>query len=218
LRKTGFTLVEVLVASTIGAFVALVAVGTLRTISVSAEMVENNINTAAEVRFALNMIARDLTNFYRDPNIADTKFVGTFEESSQGDISYLCLYTVGRTKARIDYLEGDVYEVEYSLLRDEDRSVLCRRLWPNPDKYAEPGGILTVIAENIGVFQIGFFDGTEWQTEWPEDAGSLPELVAINIAAQQPAQADIITASLIFNFASSRGQLVDVLQMTTQGQ
>jgi len=62
-------LVEVMVAVTIGGFIMLVAVGTLKAITSSAEMVDSNISAAAEVRFASNMLSRDLVNFYRDENI-----------------------------------------------------------------------------------------------------------------------------------------------------
>ena len=76
-KRTGFTLVEVLAASVIGAFIALVAVGTLKAISASAQVVDNNVDTASEVRFASNMIARDLINLYHDNNSRNTKLIGT---------------------------------------------------------------------------------------------------------------------------------------------
>ena len=72
-KKTGFTLVEVMVAVTIGGFIMLVAVGTLKAITSSAQMVDTNISAAAEVRFAMNLISRDLVNFYRDENNENTK-------------------------------------------------------------------------------------------------------------------------------------------------
>lgn len=203
LRKSGFTLVEVLVASMIGAFVALAAVGTLRTIAASAEMVDSNIRTAAEVRFASNTVARDLMNLYRDKDIESMRLIGGIEESSEDVVSWLTLYTVGRAKARIDRPEGDIYEVEYYLLRDGEKSVLMRRLWPNPDKESEPGGMLTVIAEDIGVFVVSFFDGEEWQVEWPEQMKSIPELVEVTVAAKQPKRADIIAETFVVNFARS---------------
>jgi general secretion pathway protein J len=207
LRKTGFTLVEVLVASTIGVFVALVAVGTLRAISASAEMVDNNINAAAEVRFASNIIARDLLNLYRDTNIRNTRLIGRVGESDEGGVSCLTFYSVGRTKARIDQPEGDVYEVEYYLLKDEEKSVLYRRLWPNPDpNEVELRGILTVIAENIEVFAVRYFDGEEWQIEWPEEMESVPELVEVSIAAKQPGRTDMTIESFIVNFPRSAGR------------
>lgn len=200
---TGFTLVEVLVASTIGTFVALVAVGTLRAITASSEMVDYHINAAAEVRFASNMITRDLVNLYRDDNIKNTKLIGTIQESEQGSISYLVFYTVSRAKARIGQPEGDVYEVEYCLLKGEEESVLMRRLWPNPNEEDEPGGILTVIAEDIDVFEVRFFDGEEWSSEWPEEMEILPQLIEVNIVATVPSRGEPAMESFIVNFVRS---------------
>ena len=202
-RKTGFTLVEVLVASTIGTFVALVAVGTLRAITASSAMVEYSISSAAEVRFASNMIARDLVNLYRDENRRNTKLIGMVEESEQGSTSYLVFYTISRAKARIGQPEGDVYEVEYSLLKDEEQSVLMRRLWPNPNEEDEPGGILTAIAEDIDVFEIRFFDGEEWSSEWPEEMEILPQLIEVNIVAKVPSRGEPAMESFIVNFIRS---------------
>ncbi len=216
-RKTGFTLVEVMVASTIGAFVMLVAVGTLKAITASAEMVENNISTAAEVRFATNMLKRDLVNFYRDENIENTKLIGTAEESELEGSSYLVFYTISRAKARSDQPEGDIYEVEYYLMKDEEKSLLMRRMWPNPDKEeTEPRGISAVIAENIDVFEVRYFDGEEWSTEWPEEMRVLPQLIEINIVAKSPSRPVPTIESLIVNLTRSVTATVDTSESGEQ--
>lgn len=206
MKRTAFTLVEVLVASTIGVFIALVAVGALRTITASTEVIDRNIGAAAEVRYAANLIARDLANFYRDDETDNFRFVGTVEELSQGhSTSYLVFYTINRTKARADQPEGDVYEVEYFLTENEDKTMLMRRLWPNPNKEMEPGGVLTVIAEDIEVFEVQYFDGEEWAEEWPEEMGSLPNLVAINIIAKQPNRSNPPSESMIVPLTKAEG-------------
>lgn len=202
-RRTGFTLVEILLASVIGAFIAMVAVGALRAVSGSAEMLDNNISTSSEARFAAQMIARDLMNLYRAQNTAETKLVGMADTSSGGTLSYLCFYTVGRTKARIDQPEGDVYEVEYSMRAEDQKRALIRRLWPNPDKEATPGGILTAIAQNIDLFQVMYFDGEQWEAEWPEDLGTLPQLVEVTIQASGEGRADVAVESFIVGFPRS---------------
>ncbi len=215
MARKGFTLVELLVASMIGVFVAVLAGAALKTVSVSAQMVEESIETASEIKFASNRIAADLRNIYRDMDQSNTKFVGIMEQGqTDGDI-HLIFYMVGRTKARSDQVEGDVYEVEYFLAKneDEDETLLMRRLWPNPDKEAEPGGILTVIAEDIEVFGVRFFDGMEWQMEWPEEANSVPEIVEVTLAAGKNVdennideeKADISAESFIVNFGRARG-------------
>jgi len=216
LRKTGFTLVEALVASTIGSFIALVAVGTLRTITVSAERVDSNIEAASEVRFASNMISRDLVNLYREQNFRNMKLVGMANESDPGS-SFLTFYTVGRTKARIDLPEADVYEVEYYLVKDEEKSALYRRLWPNPDPNDEnPGGILSVIAEDIEFFQVRFFDGEEWAEEWPEEMEVTPQLIEVNIVGKQQKWGSPAMDSIMVNLVRSTGATVEALESGEQ--
>ncbi len=215
-KRTGFTLVEVLVASTIGVFIAMVAVGALRAIIASGEMVDENINAAAEVRFAANMIARDLANFYNNDEIDSTKFIGTLEAlEDDNSSSYLIFYTLGRTKARIGEPEGDLYEVEYYLMQEGENSFLMRRLWPNPSKEyedLEPRGILTVIAENIAAFEVQYFDGEEWFEEWPEEMQALPDLVSVSIVARQPDRSNPLSESIIVNLTRAGANDVSILQ------
>ena len=200
-RKSGFTLVEVIAASVIGAFVALVAVGTLRTVSAGREKLDANVAAAAEVRFAADMIRRDLGNLYRDRDAGNIKLVGTIEQTAYGPVTRLILHTVNRVKARADEPEGDVYEVEYFLLRREERTVLMRRLWPYPHKESEPGGVMTAIAENISVFEVSYLAGGEWMSEWPEEMKSLPELIEVSLAARPAQQKNIIADTFLVNFA-----------------
>jgi len=191
LRNKGFTLAEVLVASTISAFIAMVAVGALKAVSDSAEIVNRASETTSEVRFAARMLARDLANLYRDPDPKNMKLVGASQENATAGPASLTFYAVGRAKARSEQPEGDVYEVEYILGRtyqeeeaadpEAESMTLFRRLWPNPDKDRSPGGVLTAIAEDISIFQVRFYDGQQWADEWPEEMESVPELIEVTL-------------------------------------
>jgi general secretion pathway protein J len=211
----GFTLAEVLVASTISGFVALIAVGALNAIAGSAQTVNRMTETTSEIRFAARMIARDLANLYRDVNPQNMKLVGSSQGNAKEGPPHLAFYTSGRAKARADQPEGDVYEVEYFLGTREpspeqqkakpvessgEATVLFRRLWPNPDKDRTPGGVLTPIAENIGVFQVRFYDGKQWVDEWTEEMQSLPELVEVTLATLPPDKGDPIVETMTVTF------------------
>ena len=209
-------MVEALVASTIGAFIALVAVGTLRTITTSAEIAQENIESAAEVGFASKLISRDLQNLYRQQNYRNMKLVGAANDSVEGS-SILTFYTVGRAKARIEQPEGDVYEVEYYLVKNQENSSLFRRLWPNPDPNDEnPGGILSVIAEDIEFFQVRFFDGEEWAEEWPIEMEVMPQLIEVNIVAKQPNRGSPTMDSITVNLVRSAGATLEALESGEQ--
>ncbi len=209
LKKTGFTLIEVIVATTIGTFIALVSIGTLRAVTAGAQMVEANINTAAEVRFAAKTLRRDLVNMYKTGQKQDTKFIAFADDSGALANSYLVFYTVNRAKARALEPEGDIYEVEYYLMVEEDKSVLMRRLWPNPSEDIEPGGILSVIAEDIEIFQARFFDGTEWSDEWPEEMDTLPFLIELTIVAKQTGLRQPAMETLYVNLVRAVGTMLD---------
>ena len=211
-KTKGFTLVEIMVASIIGAFIAIVAVGTLRAVSINSEMVNNNIDKAAEIRFAAKRISADLMNIYRDSDFDNTLFVGTIETGSQGDFVNLKFYTVNRSKARADEPEGDVYEVEYYLAKTEETSPLMRRLRPNPNKERQAGGILTAIADDIGMFQVRYFDGQQWQQEWSEERESLPELVEVTIGAKASSEKQAVVESFFVNFVRGGGEETDVFE------
>ena len=211
LRQKGFTLAEVLVASTISAFVALVAVGALKAVTDSAQIVNRTGERAAEVRFAAGMLARDLTNLYRDVDPRNMRLIGASQGSDYSETPYLRFYAVGRAPARVGQPEGDVYEVEYLLMQtpglegssDEasGATMLFRRLWPNPDRDRHPGGILVPLARNIDIFQMRFHDGQQWVDSWPEEVEALPQLIEVTLATLPRERGEAIaeTFSVSFN-------------------
>jgi general secretion pathway protein J len=210
-QPSGFTLTEVLVASTISAFVTLVAVGALKALSDSARRVNDFSETASELRFAARMMARDLANLYRDLDARQMKLAGASQTADTTGPAFLTFYTVGRAKARADQPEGDVYEVEYILgsrTREEsseggqasEKSILFRRWWPNPDEERSPGGILTPVADNVGGFQVRFYDGQEWIDQWNEQMQTLPQLVEVTLAIGAVEESPTMMETFVVNF------------------
>jgi len=215
--KKGFTLLEMLIASMIGAFVILVGVGALRAVSSGGRVVENHFDAAAELRYAKSRIAADLVNVYRDKNYDYTKLLGTLLEVDGNLTSVITFYTVSRIKARTGQPEGDVYEVEYFMRKDEQNSVLMRRQWPNPDPNSEPGGILSVIAEDIDLFAVRYFDGTDWLTEWTQDMGKFPELVEVSLAAKIKGTDELIGDAFIAKLPVIEADQTATIQQTSTG-
>ena len=129
-RHKGFTLAEVLVASTISGFIAIVAVGAMNAISHTAQTVNRVSEVNSELRFAARLIAQDLANLYRDSNPENIKLLGVSQGSDTAGPPFLTFYTVGRAKARADQPEGDVYEVEYFLgsRQEQDQGPHRRRI------------------------------------------------------------------------------------------
>jgi type II secretion system protein J len=226
----GFTLAEVLVASTISGFIAIVAVSALSAVSHSAQAVNRASEVNAEIRFAARMLARDLANLYRDPSPENVRLIGASQGAETDGPPFLTFYTVGRAKARADQPEGDVYEVEYFLgtrqaqegaaggSSPDEPMVLFRRLWPNPDKERIPGGIVAPIAENIALFYVRFFDGQEWTGQWTEEMRTLPTLVEVTLATAPPERGDPVLETFTVSFPRMAETLTDPSRLGGSGQ
>ena len=206
-KEKGFTLLEVMVAAVIGAFIALVAVGSLRAVTGAKEQVNKNIVVADELRFAARMLRDDLANLYRDGDVESMKLVGTIEPGGEGPVTSITLYSICLHDARPSQPEGDIYEVQYYLLTEDDESFLMRRVCPvvgtEEDEETE-GGMLTAIAENVSGFQISYYNGYDWSDEWSlETEGALPELMEVTLIGLESLEAELsgaLVKSFVVNF------------------
>ena len=198
-RFSGFTLLEVMVASIIAGFVALTAVAALHGVTRTRARIDELGTAAGELHYAAGLIRADLENLYRARQITDTRLEGS-DDSDRGGQSRLICWTVSTAKARPDQPEGDLYEAEYRLVRRENGTALIRRLWPNPDRARQAGGVVTVIAEGIEIFEVRFFDGKEWQPEWTAEQKTLPEQVAVVLALPVRDGKEKLQESFFVNF------------------
>ena len=110
-KYEAFTLLEVMIASVMGAFIALVALGSLRSVTAAKELVAENSSVSDELTFAARRIHADLINLYRDGDRSSVKFIGTIENDDYGPVKNIIFRTVSMAKARPADAESDVYEV-----------------------------------------------------------------------------------------------------------
>jgi general secretion pathway protein J len=213
--RGGFTLAEVLLASTITVMITLVAVSALKGVSDTSQVIDRTPQTTSALRFAAQLIARDLANFYRDSDSQNMLLTALSPEgASETERPSLRFYAVGRAKARPAQPEGDVYEVEYmlgeprrsnaapSLDTESTKRTLYRRWCPNPDRKREAGGILTPIAENIDVFQTRFYDGRQWTDQWTqEQQQELPQLLEVTVGVLPQGRGAPTVESFLVSFA-----------------
>lgn len=186
-QSGGFTLVELMAASVITAFLAMVTVGGL----VSVTSTRNSLGEATEVmdelRYVVDRLRQDMANMHRDRR--ELLFEGTVEEHAGGTMPRLRFRTIGTVKARPDPPEGDLYEIEYLFFdRGDGMLALSRRVCPIVGVETEPqqtaGGILTRLSERVSFFGVRYFNGAEWLTRWPIERRQLPQLMELSLAAK----------------------------------
>ncbi len=200
-KQSGFTLLEVLVATIIASFVAVIAASSLRAVSINKDQILYHSQASSELKYITNLIKQDLNNIVRDNNVNNINFYGEQSMLEGFASSKLVFRTINTIKARPTGIEGDVYEVDYSMESNGENFTLIRRLWPNPDATEPPGGVITIISQNILSFEVQYFDGQDWLSEWDREMTSLPTMVQVTLMLKTPETNDVLQSNFTVYFS-----------------
>ena len=181
-QSGGFTLVEILLATIIGAMIAVAAFAVFRSVTGNRDALEYYAEIMANGRYALNLIRDDLANFYRDEDPEMMCLRGIKRDIEGKPADRLIIYVVSEQKVRKAAQEGDVYEVEYGISEDTEKGIsfLARRCGAVEDKsIGNSGGIMTRVARYIDELKFEYFDGQDWQRQWQQ--ADLPRRVRVTL-------------------------------------
>jgi general secretion pathway protein J len=181
INSPGFTLLEMLITAVIAGFIAIVGVSGLRSITTARAMVEDASERTDELRYAADEIRRDIESVYA--RSSGFRFEGLTDWAQGREARRLIFRTYRREPLRKGEPEGDLYEVEYFLGGKEGESSLMRRVCPivgmeQPDQSS--GGVIEELAR-VDYFDVLFYDGKEWSSQWPPELLKLPELVMVTL-------------------------------------
>lgn len=182
----GFTLLEMLISTVIAAFIAMVALAGLRSVTAVRGTVDRHGEAADELRIAAGQIRSDLLNV--QPIGKTIRFEGQVDQDGAVSGSRLIFRTFSGVRVRKSEPESELYEVEYFVSQSGSGKALMRRICPITGMDAETseeksdGGILEVLADPITSFDIGYFDGGNWSKTWSADNERPPQLVLVNLA------------------------------------
>jgi general secretion pathway protein J len=181
--------VEVLVAMAITASMAVMTVGSIRSLDRASEAARLQEERFAAARVALSRLTRELSmaflsdNFdtkrYRDP---PTLFVGRDDELLFTTFAHVRLYR--------DAKESDQSVVAYTLDSDPEHPgerALFRREKPRLDDEPDRGGRTDLVADHVTSLRLEYWDSRrkdwvrEWTTRTSEHAKELPPRVRISL-------------------------------------
>jgi general secretion pathway protein J len=178
-RARGMTLIELLVAMTILAFIGVLVFGSVDGMRRSREGVERISSRYREGRMAMARMTRELQSAYLSVHapideslrVVRTAFVG--ERGSPA--TRLDFNAFANRRLMMDVRESDQVEIGYFGSRDPDTGAfdLVRRVAP-PDDEPGAGGRIEVLATDIDLFEITYLDPLtgRWLDEWDSTASS----------------------------------------------
>ena len=195
-RARGFTLIEVITAIGITAFIGVVIGVTFSTTIANKDVIEGQAERYRMLRAAMSRMSREIgaayvsdrydSRRYRDAFDRPTNFVGTREK--------LMFTTLAHQRLYADAKESDQMVVEYQVKRSpdpkaKDRQDLLRREKMILEERMERGGTEDILFEGIKKLEFQYWNSErkQWEDEWDtrrsERRTILPTRVKMTITA-----------------------------------
>ncbi len=176
--SNGFSLLEILVATTVSSLILLLVYTAHRSIMLSINDLTGIADFYEHVNLAVNRIDKDISSTYYDRYNKKLIFVGENDYSgkSNGRIDFVCVdYNEFSVRGKLDKPNpvSDVREMGYFLKRDDipdDKGNylynLVRREQIHYDDEPQSGGEESIILENIVDIKFEFRIRNRWTDKW----------------------------------------------------
>ncbi len=197
--RAGFTLIEILVASTIIVTIVSMVYGSYFATAKSADVYQARMVTSGQTRKVLDQMARQIRCSYIGEAIEDTYLAGTGSSTNtirKGPVIYfsyepdapgsgtLRLVTTNKLFCDDEYANGLV-DIAYKYDKNLGTLYLSQRSFVGiPQEQLEDRNWRPLL-ENVESVELDFFDGRQWLPEWDfERKKQLPLAVKIGITSK----------------------------------
>lgn len=194
-RKTGLTLIELIVAMTVTVLVAGATGAMLRTFSSARDRIDRHMSVQQESRAAMDAVVSALRSASRSPG-PERVLEGI--SGGQGDLpsDRIRFFTVSDRPVRPGMAESDFRECEFFLVSGNASHApsLFRRLDPTRNDPPDGGGVVERIADHVVGLEFRYHDGTNWRDDWPLKMDSWPTAISIRmmvVAAGRPGETNV---------------------------
>jgi general secretion pathway protein J len=183
--RSGFTLVELLVAMAMTAILAGVLFASLRTAFNAQTTATNTLEPARSVDIAMDVIGQDIQNTLQQTTTG--VLVSTFEGVDVGGDTPADDLTFYSTSYGPDHVDsnGDVKEVELTVetLPDTNEQVLVRRVSANLLSPTPVTPDEEILCRNVAGLNFRYFDGSQWNDSWDstQEDNTVPAAVEVTI-------------------------------------
>jgi hypothetical protein len=187
--RRAFTLVELMVAGVMAAFV-LGAVS-LCLAQLSDAKTSSRISLEAHLRAdaALSALQRNIASILRDEDLFFTRLL-LLDGSTNTPLGHLdqdeilIFNTQLRAIRDLDFMgDGMEFETHFRIETDSLGPALWQRRDAVPDEYPRGGGVATPLAAGVLALSIEAYDGDLWNDEWDSDYDGLPLAIRVTIVA-----------------------------------
>lgn len=189
-HRSGFTLLELILATAIMASIGGVLYSALSIAYKSRQAVSRQTDMVREASIVMRIIQRDLGSILPPSGTFAGPFVGTPAGMSGGASDELDFYTLGRdfTADDADVFSEGIRHVTLRLRTEQAPVVLVREVEENLLVPVQRDPVQEVLAADVSGLMFRYFDGTAWEDSWDSTAqnNTLPRAVEVTLVFDDP--------------------------------
>jgi len=179
-KHSGFTLIEVIIAMSIFAILAVLSYTGLQSVINSKTRTEGSLERLQELQMAMHTLSTDMLQLSNRQ--AHDALGGTLLPLSTQDSDLLIDFTRSGWSNPAKLARSTLQRVAYYM----DEENLIRVYWPHIDRADDESRIERTLISNVEALELRFMDDKkQWQTDWPAaDALASAQPVALPIAVE----------------------------------
>jgi type II secretion system protein J len=186
----GFTLIEVLVALSMAAILAVSLSASLKIAFDAQASAQKAVEPSRTGELAMELIRSDLQNAMQPKtnSVMIGSFEGTNQTNGSAEADDLVFYTTSFAPEHTD-ANGEIKEVELTVEQQPNGELdLVRRVSANLTAEVQPAPDEEVICRNVTGFALQYFDGSNWNQTWDSTAedNTIPAAVEATISFTRP--------------------------------
>ena len=188
-RQKAFSLIELLAAMALMGVLATALYGSLHIGFKAKRSAEAAVDPVRRVQIALCLARQDIEAALPPKGILAGEFYGTDQVDYRGYDSDSLLFYTSNYKPYPGETGCDIIQVDLALVPsviDINENVLVRLITTNLLAPSSPEPIEEVLCRGVKSFNLGYFDGYEWQDSWDSvsQGDVLPQAVEITLTIE----------------------------------
>jgi prepilin-type N-terminal cleavage/methylation domain-containing protein len=202
-RRTGFTLLELLIGMAMAVLIAAVLTECMFTAFHAQAAITRSVDANRTIDWAMHRLTADLGDTVPAQSGTGKTLAGPFQGNNQSLTFYACGQEPGGSIEPGADVQGNVRMIQFSVQQGPGNSgmELIRQVTTNLLSTAQVTPMTQVLCDHVQSFTISYFDGTNWDTSWDstqtQPANDLPmavQLVLVRTSAPgtRPQQEDCI--------------------------
>lgn len=185
-RRSGFTLLELLLATTAAATIALALYSSFASAFRARKTMDTQLTLMRETNIVLDLIEKDFQSLLRPNGTLSGPFVGYAMGTTGAEADSVQFCAIDRDATREEPLSEGIKQLTLLLKTDSTGTYLVRQVQRNLLTTAVREPVEEVISRRVTAFSVRYYDGSSWYDEWDSSLreGVLPLAVEISITVK----------------------------------